>query len=165
MISASPAFGQAREITQSELTNVKTISADKQKGLPRREKVTVTRGDDLQIRSESIFEYGPNGTYHYIVVRRENGVETKTEGIRIGPVQYYRLKDGTWTKEPPPRGLGGGSGAGTRQRNGARSAGNKGVVPLCGQGQYQRPASSALPQDPGYHLHVPRQSRGGRLLV
>lgn len=111
LVSGSAALAQDREITEAELTRLKATSTEKQKDLPVRIK-TSTVGYEPGTSAESLFEYGPNDTYHYVTVRRTNGVETRAEGIRIGSVAYKRLQDGRWVKEPPPGNVGG-TGSGT----------------------------------------------------
>ena len=119
LLSAFTIFGQSREITEAELTRLRTEASDKQRGVQLRIK-TSTTGYEPGVSSESITEYGPNHSYHFLTIKRENGVETKTEGIRIGAVRYTRLQDGNWTKETPQGtvgggGVGSGSGSGGSQ--------------------------------------------------
>jgi hypothetical protein len=141
------AFGQSREITASELTNLKTISTEKQKGLPRREKVTTT-GYGPSDRLESLLEFGPDDTYHYVIVRKANGVETRDEGIHIGFVRYKRQQDGGWVKQPLARGLGGvGSGSG----DGSGYGGGTGTGP-----------GSAPPEITETHLYLGTERIDGR---
>jgi hypothetical protein len=106
-------FAQSREVTEAELTKLKTDATEKGKGLPVRIKISTT-GYEPSVSSESHREFGPNDTYHYLSIRKANGVETRTEGIRIGSVRYMRQQDGSWIKEPPPNTVGGsGSGSGS----------------------------------------------------
>lgn len=115
LVSAGATFGQTHEITEAELTKLKAASSERRKGLPVRVK-TSTTGYEPGTSYESLLEFGPNDTYHYATVRRANGVETRTEGIRIGSVRYTRRQDGSWIKEPPPSrvgGIGAGNGSGS----------------------------------------------------
>src|SRR5215204_4101035 len=91
------AFAQSREITEAELKQLVAAAIEKRKGLPQRQK-TSTYGYAEGDSSEKLAEFGPNDSYHYLVVRKSKGVEIKTEGIRIGDVRYTRQKDDSWTK-------------------------------------------------------------------
>lgn len=111
----SSAVAQSRQVTEADLTRLKAQAAQARKGLSLREKRWTT-GYDKEDSSESLSEFGPGDTHHYLVIRRAKGVETRTEGIRIGEVRYTRQNDGNWIKEPPPtgwRGFGIGSGSGS----------------------------------------------------
>lgn len=116
-------LGQERKISEEDLKQLISIAADKRKGVSQRQKVSTT-GYGADDRSETIYELGPNDTFHVASTRKVNGVETKTENIRIGTTRYTRQKDGTWTRDEPRQGgsgqgsgLGGGSGSGVSPGN------------------------------------------------
>jgi len=119
LVSVPTFFGQSRQITEAELTKLNTEATERRKGLPIRQK-TSTTGYDAGVSSETLYEFGPNSTYHYLSIKRANGVETKTEGIRIGDIRYTRQQDGSWIKEPPQQKVGG-SGSGNGNGNGSGS--------------------------------------------
>jgi hypothetical protein len=123
-LSASVVFTQSREITEAQLKQRVDDAVAKRKGILQRQKTTTT-GYSPEDFSESVLEYGPNDTYHYRTVKTSKGVETKTEGIRIGEERYTRKPDGTWIKEPPPPkfvGTGAGSGSGSGYGNAVTKA-------------------------------------------
>ncbi|HRI02961.1 MAG TPA: hypothetical protein PLL77_04385 [Pyrinomonadaceae bacterium] len=114
-------FGQERKITEEELKTLIASATEKRKGVPQRQKI-VTTGYAPDDRSETKYEFGPNETFHVISNRKSNGVETKTETIRIGTTRYDRQKDGTWLKfEPKPPGSVGGLGSGNGSGSGISS--------------------------------------------
>jgi hypothetical protein len=117
LVSVPSVFGQSRDITEAELNKLISEATTKRKGLPQRQKTT-TVGYDSGDSSETLYEFGPNDTYHYRSSKKSKGVETKSEGIRIGEVRYTRQQDGSWVKEPPvSRGTGTGSGSGSGMRS------------------------------------------------
>ncbi|HEV8592440.1 MAG TPA: hypothetical protein VGQ55_10085 [Pyrinomonadaceae bacterium] len=118
LVSVPIVFGQSHQITEAELTKLNTEATAKRKGLPLREKNTTT-GYNPGASSETLYEFGPNNTYHYLSIKRANGVETKTEGIRIGDVRYTRRQDGSWIKELPQGKVSGGSGIGNSANSSA----------------------------------------------
>lgn len=111
-------FGQKHEVTEAELKNMVADAAEKRKAMSVREKNSTT-GYNPGTSSESVFEFGPNETSHYVVIRRTKSDETKTEGITIGSVRYTRRADGSWVKETTRGGSGGGSGSGNGNGTGA----------------------------------------------
>lgn len=117
LIAVQDIVGQSRQITDADLKRLIAEATQKRKGLAHREK-TSTSGYNRGDSSEAVSEFGPDDTYHYRVIRRVNGVETRTEGMRIRGVRYTRQKDGSWIQEPPPEKTGGvgdgfGSGSGS----------------------------------------------------
>ena len=118
-ISATRVVGQARTVTEADLTKLISEATQKRKGLPQRQR-TSTTGYAAGDSSETLSEFGPDDTYHYVVIRRSKGAETRTEGIRIRGVRYTWQKDGSWIKELPQDKAGGGgdgfgSGSGSAQ--------------------------------------------------
>jgi hypothetical protein len=111
LVSVLPVFTQSREITEAELKKLTTEAAEKRKVIQHREKKSTT-GYEPGDSSETLYEFGPNDTYRYKSIRRANGVETKTETIRIGDVRYTRQHDGRWIKEPRQDKSSGGGGIG-----------------------------------------------------
>ena len=113
IVSVSSA--QSRKVTEDDIAKLVAAAVEKREGKIYRQIVTTTgykEGDSY----EGVFEFGPNNTYQYRIIRRSNGIETKDEGIRIGDVRYTRQSDGSWIKETPKengRGSGQGSGYGS----------------------------------------------------
>ena len=112
LVSASTVFSQSRDITDAELNKLISDAAAKRTEVPLREK-TSTTGYAPGESSEALYEFGPNDTFHYRLVEKRNGVETKAEVIRIGTVRYTMQKDGSWLKDSPQQSTGGGSGFGS----------------------------------------------------
>ncbi len=118
-VGPAKVLAQSRTVTEAELIQLVVAAMEKRKGLPQRHK-TATSGYAEGDSSETLAEFGPNDSYHYVVIRKSKGAEIRSEGIRIGDVRYTRQKDGSWIKEPPQgktggteSGMGSGSGIGT----------------------------------------------------
>jgi len=109
-------FAQPRQITEAELKKLISDSAEKRKGMSYVQKRSTT-GYNAGDSSDDLFEFGPNDTYHYRLLRKQNGTEIKYEGIRIGTVRYTLQQDGNWLKDIPKSqgsaGYGAGSGSGS----------------------------------------------------
>lgn len=112
---------QERKSSEEEIKKLISAAMDKRKGVPQRQKL-VTTGYSADDSSETLYEFGPNDTFRVVSTRKANGVETKTETIRIGATRYDRQKDGSWVKiEPKPISSGGGVVSGIGSGNGTSS--------------------------------------------
>lgn len=99
---------QERKSSEEEIKKLMSDATVKRKGVPQRQKLTTT-GYGPDDRSETLYEFGSNDTFRVVSRRKANGVETKTETIRIGAIRYDRQKDDSWLKiEPKPPGADGG---------------------------------------------------------
>lgn len=103
---------QQKEISESEFRAMIAESRKKRIGMVYRQ-VIKTDGYSSGEISETINEYGPNGSSRTLSVRRIGGVETKSETVRIGSNLYVRENAGDWKKLDVSAGIGTGSGIGS----------------------------------------------------
>jgi len=111
---SSTVIAQNCDMTVDELMKLKNEAAAERKGLAFRF-TSSSKGSigDPGASSESVYEYGADGSYRYIMTKTSDGKTSKEEGIRVDSILYRRPEGGEWTQmdfggSGPGPGLGGG---------------------------------------------------------
>lgn len=103
---------QKTEISEDEFRALIATARTNRSGVVHRQSIK-TEGYSRGESSETIYEYGSDGSSRTLSIRRVGGVETKSETIRIGSNLFVRENDGDWKKLDVSAGIGTGSGIGS----------------------------------------------------
>lgn len=115
------AQAQTRKIEEAEFKGKISNASRLRAGLAMRVTVT-TEGYAPGDRSRTVYDHGPDGAMRIAVSRTSNGVETRSETIRIGGSVYTRQNESEWRKIEVSSGQGSGIGSG-------RGSGTQGTPP------------------------------------